>query len=329
MRRIHIHIHRPGQRTVDMDFREADHPRAANGEFAPTAETTKAVAKAAASSKKAVVPKWTKHDGTDFTPEEHARLKALKVRPDLTRIKLADDPTAKLQVTGLDSKGRTQRIYSAEHSEKAAAEKFARLKAFNSAAGGIMTSAQHDMANTRLPQRQRDAAAVIKLIARTGFRIGSEKDTGADSKAYGASTLTKEHIKLGKDGNISFNFGAKSGVTITKELQDHELHRYLKERMKTASAGEKVFDVPAPLVRKYLKAAGGAEFKVKDFRTWNGTNEALKKIAELPEPTDPKSFAAFRLAVAKHVSAHLGNTPKVALDAYIDPAVFGKWSHLQ
>jgi DNA topoisomerase-1 len=327
-----LHLHYKGRTiTLDEEFKEAEHPRAPNGEFAPTgsssAETSKAITRA--KSKPPSAPKWTKHGGGTFTEEEHARLRALKVPPAWTNIRLSDDPNAALQVHGVDEKGRTQRKYSAAHSEQAAAAKFTRLKAFNGAAGAILTAAQHDMADSKLPRAQRDVAAVIKLIAATGFRIGSDRDTGADAQAYGASTLTKEHIKVGKDGKLSFEFIGKKGVSISKEIQNHELARYLKERLKDAAPGDRVFDVPPASVRKYLKAAGGTEFKVKDFRTWHGTNEALKKSAELPEPTDAKSFTKHRLEVAKHVAAHLGNTPAVALDAYIDPAVFAKWSHLK
>lgn len=313
---LHIHVH-----TVDNDFREADHPRAANGEF--VAEGVAKVAVAKAKKKAAPAVSWTKHGGGTFTEEEHARLRSMRIPPAWTHIKLSADPKAPLQVVGRDAKGRAQYRYSAEHSAAAAAAKFTRLRAFNKVAGPIVQSANSDMFDKSLPQDQRDAAAVIKLVSATGFRIGSDKDTGAEEKAYGASTLTKEHVTLGKDGMISFAFVGKKGVRITKTLQNHEIHRYLKEKMR--GEGDRLFDVPAAAVRKYLKSRGGEEFKVKDFRTWNGTNEALKAISGMPVPADRKTFEKQRLEVGKRVAEHLGNTPKIALDAYIDPAVFAKW----
>lgn len=313
-------------RSLDEEFKESEHPRAPDGEFTRGVGGHAASTIAAAKKQKAE-PAWTKHDGTAFAPHETERLKALRIPPAWQRIKLSDDPTAPLQATGYDVKGRRQYVYSAAHSEKAAAEKFARLKAFNAVASKIVASATSDMMNPKLKPAQRDAAAVVKLISATGFRIGSEDNTGADVQAHGASTLTREHVKVKRDGTLSFDFIGKKGVQITKTIKDPELARYVKAKLD--SGAEKIFDARQDLIRGYLKAQGGAEFKVKDFRTWNGTNMALKTITSLPEPTNAKEYKKFRLEVGKATAAHLGNTPTVALAAYIDPSVFARWSHLQ
>lgn len=332
MSRIHVYIHpRRGQTLrvpVGDKFVEADHPRDKDGEFAKTG-ASKAITKTATSSKTAVAPKWTKHGGGDFTPEEMQRLKDLKVRPDLTEIKLASDPKARLQAMGKDAKGRTQRVYSAEHHGAAASAKFARLRAFNAVAGKIVTAANYDMFNGKLPQSQRDAAAVIKLISSSGFRIGSDRDTRADAKALGASTLTASNVTVGKNGDVHFDFTGKSGVHNVHTVNNHELARYLRKRLTEVKGTDRIFHVPPATIRKYLKSKGGQEFKVKDFRTWTATNEALKALEGAHEPTNAKEFAAMRLAVGKAVSRKLGNTPKVALESYVDPMVFAKWSHLQ
>jgi DNA topoisomerase-1 len=310
----------------DESFREAEHPRESDGQFAPKGQgsTTKAPAAPKAA------PKWTKAGGGDFTPPEHARLRALKVPPAWTSVKLYPEHSA-IQVTGVDVKGRTQRKYSAEHSEKAAAEKFARLKSFNAVVGNIVTSASSDMNNSRLAPVTRDAAAVVKLIALTGFRIGSERDTGADKQAYGASTLTREHVQV-KGDTITFNFTGKKGVEQSKTITDAGLAKYVRGRIGTKEDrlrhyDAKLFNASPMAIRSYLKSRGGTEFKPKDFRTWNGTNAALKVISTMPVPKDEKEFARQRLEVGKAVAKHLGNTPIVALAAYIDPAVFGQWRH--
>ncbi len=333
MNRLHVIIHQ-GLREVLRyrlptrdKFVEAEHPRAPDGEFAKTG-AAKAVTKAATSSKQALAPRWTKHGGGEFTPEELSRLKALKVRPDLTEIKLSPDPAAYLQLTGKDAKGRTQRIYSAEHHGKQAAAKFARLRAFNAVAGKIVTASNYDMFNKKLPQSQRDAAAVIKLISSSGLRIGSDRDTKADAKALGASTLTASNVKLGKNGDIHLDFTGKSGVHNVHTVNNPELARYLKGRLPELDPTDRIFNVPQQTIRRYMKSKGGEEFKVKDFRTWTGTNEALKAIEGKAEPTTTKEFAAFRLEVGKAVAKKLGNTPKVALDSYVDPMVFARWKHL-
>lgn len=330
---IHIHVH-------DDEFKEAEHPRAKNGEFTAGAAqgATKAVGKAktAAQGKASpespakpprAAPAWTMHHGGKPTQEEHARLTKLRVPPAWTGIKLAPDDSHALQVTGKDVKGRSQYLYSAAHSEKAAAEKFARLKAFHGVAGKILTQAQQDMFNDKLPQRQRDAAAGTRLIAETGFRIGSDTDTGADVKAHGASTLTGEHVQV--NGNkLTFAFVGKKGVNITKTVEHPELARFIRDAKKRNGDGA-LFRATDANVRDYFHGAGGDGFKVKDFRTWQGTNEALKALGGMREPTTAKEFQAMRLAVGKQVAAHLGNTPTVALESYIDPTVFARWRHLK
>ena len=42
-------------------------------------------------------------------------------------------------------------------------------------------------------------------------------------------------------------------------------------------------------------------------------------------PKDEKAYKKAVLKVAKEVAAKLGNTPAVALKAYISPVVFAQW----
>lgn len=263
---------------------------------------------------------WTMHTGDKPTAEQSTRLKSLRVPPAWTNIKLADDPNAALQVVGKDAKGRAQYLYSAEHSAKAAAEKFARLKEFNTVAAGIAEKSNSDMNNKKLAPKARDSAAVIQLISKTGFRIGSDDDTGADVKAHGATTLEGSHVKV-KGDTMTFDFIGKKGVNIKKTLVDANLAKYIQAKKRQNGDG-KLFDTDDASVRDYFHASGGKDFKVKDFRTWNATNLALEEMQKPPVPKDEKEFKAKQKQVATVVSQHLGNTPKVAMESYIDPAVW-------
>ena len=296
------------------EFKEAQHPRASNGEFGSGGESTAETAKP---EKKTA---WTMEGGGRPSDDQTARLSTLRVPPAWTDIKLSADPTASLQVVGKDAKGRSQYLYSTAHSAKAAAEKFARLKAFNAAAKGIVSKSNADMLDTEKPQRIRDAAAVTQLIAKTGFRIGSDTDTGAEVKAHGASTLRGDHVEVSGD-ELTFDFIGKKGVNIKKTLTDPALAKYIGERKAEVGSGQ-LFTSTDANVRDYFHGSGGADFKVKDFRTWNATNLALQEMSKPPEPKTEAEFKKKQLAVAKVVAANLGNTPKVALDSYIDPAVW-------
>lgn len=253
-------------------------------------------------------------------PEFEARKKELGVPPGWTDVRINKNPKADLLAVGKDSKGRTQYLYSAEHDEKSAAEKFARLKEFNKELPKIRERIQSDLKNPDLPPADREAAAVLTLIDKTGFRVGSDDETGADVKAYGASTLLARQVKI-KGDRVEFTFIGKKGVPIAKIVKDKELAEILAPRV---AAGGRLFDTSDDKVRDYLHSRDGA-FKVKDFRTWNGTSKALETIKGMPVPKTQKEFDASRRAVGDKVALHLGNTRTVALASYIDPAVWSKW----
>jgi DNA topoisomerase-1 len=249
-----------------------------------------------------------------------ARRKELKLPPAWTDVRINKDHNADLQATGKDKKGRTQYRYSAEHSESAAAEKFDRLKEFNKELPQIRSKVAADLKNKDLSEDLQEAAAVLTLIDKTGFRVGSDTDTGADKQAYGASTLRAEHVKI-KGDEVTFTFVGKKGVDIEKVLEDKQLAALLKPRV---AAGGRLFDTSDAKVRDYLHSRDG-DFKVKDFRTWHGTTTALRAIKDREAPKNKTEYERFRKEVGKVVADHLGNTPTVALASYIDPAVWSPW----
>jgi len=293
---------------TDKDWKEEEHPRSANGEFG-----------SGGASKK--THHWTMEGDKKPTDSQIERLKKLRVPPAWTGIRLSTDEKADLQVVGKDAKGRTQYLYSAEHSERAAAEKFARLKEFNKVANKISDSAKKDMLDKNQPDKVRDAAAITYLISQTGFRIGSETNTQAEVQAFGASTLKGSHVQV-KGDVIDFEFIGKKGVSIKKQLVDKSMAKYITDRKKQVGDEGKLFTASDASTRDYFKANGGTNFKVKDFRTWVGTQLALKEMVKPPPVKTEKDLISKKKDVAKVVSSHLGNTPTVAIQSYIDPAVW-------
>src|SRR6185295_2384152 len=111
------------------------------------------------------------------------RLEKMRIPPAWTNVFISNNPNAPLQATGLDSKGRRQSLYSAKHTERAAAEKFERLKAFRKELPRIRAEMAKDMAGTT--PKETEPSSALFLIERTGMRIGGEGDTRAEKKAYG------------------------------------------------------------------------------------------------------------------------------------------------
>jgi DNA topoisomerase I len=242
-----------------------------------------------------------------------ARAKALRVPPAWTGLRMSVDPENPLQATGQDSKGRMQYLYSAKHSEEQAAEKFARVKQFVRELPKIDRAIAADAGS-------REEAACLMLIRKTGIRIGSEHDTGAEKQAYGASTLTAKQVKVQGD-TVKLKFVGKKGVDISLKVKDQQLATILAARV---AKGGKLFDTDDAKVRDYLHSIDGP-FKVKDFRTAKAAEVALQAVRSMPEPRNAKEFAKARNAVGDAVAAKLGNTRSVALSSYVPPEVFSAW----
>lgn len=249
------------------------------------------------------------------TKDHEARAKALGIPPAWKSVWINPDDQAALQATGVDGKGRKQYLYSAAHSQAAAAAKFERLTALNAALPAIRKALVSE-----LKGEGGDSMAALRLIERTGIRVGSTAETQGKVKAYGATTLLGKHILLGKDGQIALDFVGKSGKRNTRVFKDKELHAYLSGR--ELSDDQPVFKTTDSTVRAAMKRVGGEDFSPKDFRTWHGTAVAIKALERLPKPKTLAEAEKVRKAVAREVSTFLNNTPAVALDSYINPAVF-------
>jgi DNA topoisomerase-1 len=267
------------------------------------------------------------HDGkqwTGGTAADRARLKALRVPPAWKNVRLNVDPHADKQVTGTDKKGRTQSLYTSEYRARQDAAKFERLKDFNKVLPHAVDKMRADMLNKSLDAKTRDSAAATYLISQTGIRIGSNKETGAEKQAYGASTLQGRHVKI--DGEwMTLSFVGKKGVAQRIKLQDKDLANYIKE--KAADRRENIFAESSDAnIRKYFHSIVGDQFEVKDMRTWTGTATALRVLSGLKPPKNEAAYKKGVKAVAKTVSDKLGNTPAMALKAYIDPTVFKSWA---
>lgn len=288
---------------LDADFVESEHPRDSIGRFGNGTGIS--------ISRNAETKQWS---------EQHDRAKALGIPPAWTEVQINSDPEGELQAFGRDAKGRAQYIYSAAHSTAAAQAKFVRLKKFNTVVKNLLSNATSDMQNTKLSQQERDSAAVVCLIGATGFRIGGDSDTQADEQAFGASTLLMKHVSISGD-TVTFNFTGKSGVAQAHNVKNAALATYLSAHK--AGGSEKVFGATSDAaVRNYFHKVAGADYKVKDLRTWKATALAYSLCRKIQAPLSSAAFKKARFMVGDAVAKVLGNTRSMALGAYIDPAVF-------
>lgn len=226
-------------------------------------------------------------------------------------------------MTGRDSKGREKRLYSNSHDMQASAAKFGRVSELRKKRDKIFKEVDSDIRK----DNKTEEALVTKLIMKTGMRPGSDVDTKSDYKSYGATTLEGRHVVQNSDGSVSLKFvpGKKKGKEIEMPVHDSEFGKQLLERSRSVGPEGRMFHTTAEKVRNYSKSKDGGGFKTKDHRTALGTDTAVQLIETLAEPKNLKEYKSSVKNIAEKVSNLLGNTPSIALKAYIDPHVFSVW----
>lgn len=264
------------------------------------------------------------HAATRVEKESFRERFGKAIPPAWTDVHIADDlDTAKLLVRGKDAKGRGQSIYSQAHTESQAEAKFARVKAFAAHLDTLDAAVERDAMSN-------DDAAALLLIRRLGMRPGSNRDTGADKEAHGATNLKVEHVTVGEDGAAHFDFIGKKGVHIQLSTKDPLIAAVIRKRLvdRGGEQGVQLFSTTEDKTRAYMRSNGvPAEFLLKDLRTVHANVVALRAIARRGDST-PKTqtqYRQWRKEIGELVSAQLGNTPALALQSYINPTVFTKW----
>ena len=261
-------------------------------------------------------PGGAAQQAADNKAKATAKERGYRVPPAWHHVEVAKDPSADLQVTGIDSKGRKQYIYTAEASQRGAAQKFARLKQFTRDYPKMMENVESDMKSGA----KAEEARALYLISKTGFRIGGDRDTGAEQQAFGASTLLGSHVSV-KGNKVMFNFVGKKGVQQNHTLEDANVAKWCKGK----GPNDRLFNTTPDKVRDYLHEVSGKDYKVKDFRTHVATATAIQTMKGMPKPTTKTQLTKAVNNVAKVVAEKLGNTPAMAKNAYINPAVWGAW----
>jgi DNA topoisomerase-1 len=258
-------------------------------------------------------------DAQDWAPATDEERASLRVPKGWTDVEVNRAPGARLLARGRDSAGRRQGVYSAEHTEAQAAAKFSRMRVLGSTIGAL---------DVGLKERaDDDTARCLTLIRKMGLRPGSNADTRAKIKAYGATTLLAEHVVVDMDRPypVSLRFTGKKGVQIDLPVEDAELAGMLTEQSEGKGPGEPLFQTDERKANALLKELTLPEFKVKDLRTYLANETALDLMSGMEPPVNMTEFRKRRREIAVGVSARLGNTPAMALASYINPAVFVDW----
>jgi DNA topoisomerase-1 len=249
-------------------------------------------------------------------------LQKVRIPPAWSDVHVNIDPKEALWVKGRDVKGRTQSIYSPKFANSQALQKFARVQKLEQKFATV--EAKNEKYRGSKDQEKKDSADALKLIFHTGIRPGSEKDTGAEKQAYGATTLLGKHLVQNEDG-MSLQFTGKKGVDLNIPITDKDVASMLSARASSSGAEGKLFpNTSAASLLDHTHSIGG-QIKTKDFRTLLANRIAKEQVANTQVPVSAKDYKKAVKAVATVVASKLGNTASIALKSYINPHVFSAW----
>ncbi|AZO11744.1 MULTISPECIES: DNA topoisomerase IB [unclassified Mesorhizobium] len=270
-------------------------------------------------------------NGRAVDPATLDRIKAIVIPPAWTDVWISPDPNGHIQATGRDQRGRKQYRYHAQWTEERDGVKYSSLVAFAESLPGLRRQVDADLRRRGLPL-ERVVASIVWLLDNTMIRVGNAA-YARDNKSFGLTTLRDRHVDI-EGSSLRFAFKGKSGKEWKLKLVDRRIARVVRGAQDLP--GQKLFQylgedgnrrpVRSEDVNAYIRAAAGAEFSSKHFRTWGGTIHAASLFAqaELPESAAQRKRAMN--SIIDKVAERLGNTRAVCRRCYIHPLVFEAWS---
>ncbi|MSU89217.1 DNA topoisomerase IB [Rhodobacteraceae bacterium 2CG4] len=251
-------------------------------------------------------------------PQERARIASIAVPPAYESVWITPKPLGHLQATGRDARGRKQYRYHEAWQAMRAQRKYDGLASFGRnlprLRARITAGLQADGGSRELA-----LAAVLALLDRAAIRIGSAA-YARENRSFGATTLLGKHARF--DGNgVELDFPGKGGQPVVCRLHGSRLQAALHKVQDLPGAGLISWQaedgachaVRSEEVNAALEEICGDGVTAKTFRTWNGTYAAFLA-----------AMAAGEIGIAELAEAaseRLGNTPTVARNSYIHPAV--------
>jgi len=259
------------------------------------------------------------HDRTQWP----THIQKLRVPPAWQNVQYSHNAEAPLQVVGYDTKGRKQYIYHQNFATQQAQVKYARIRELEDKFDSILAQNRENQQSS--DPRVREHADAAALIMAMGVRPGSEADTQAETKAYGATTLLGRHVvPLVKGTRLRFT--GKKGVPLDLPVDDPEISKMLISRAsKSGRTGQLFPSVSSHSMLDYIHSFDGGGFKSKDMRTHLAAKTAQSMMRDMTAPTSATQYKKSVREVAKAVSEKLGNTPAIALQSYIPPSTFAEW----
>ncbi len=241
------------------------------------------------------------------TQEEMTRIKKLCIPPNWDNVKIANSPISYLQATGNDSK-KVQYIYHPMWIFLTKSEKYRRMGLFSKKINAFCKKIKGSVEPINI---------MFMILQKTHIRVGNDcyaKDNGT----YGLASLEKRHIKINKN-NINLSFIGKKGVSQSITFKDNTCLTFLKNKLKTITSKDRVFNISPSVLNKYLQDNIGDIFTCKDFRTYASNMLFLKLLCKLELPNTQKEIKNNLKTTYDSVAKQLGHTKEISKKSYVMP----------
>ncbi len=260
-------------------------------------------------------------DGARITDrDEIDRLNKVGLPPAYDRAWFCPSPTGHIQAIGYDDKGRKQYRYHEDFRAQQEAAKYDLCADFGRALPKLRERVEDDLGKRSL-SLETVSAAVVRLLDTEHIRVGNEAYATAN-KSFGATTLRTRHAKvLGR--TVKMRFKGKHGIERELNITDKSLARLVKKCHDLP--GQHLFQyldddgqaqpVTSSDVNTYIKAAMGADFTAKHFRTWGASTIAFDQLCKAGEN------GISLKEMLEPVAEALGNTPAISRKSYVHPAL--------
>lgn len=232
--------------------------------------------------------------------------------------------------------GAIKNAYTPEFLQRNAEKKWERVsKLTQQDVSMIKKKAEDIFSDESVDEKDREAAAIISIIAHTGLRRGDRLKFNRTGNR-GVSTLSPSNISI-KGNKVTFSFVGKSYQDNSAQLESPKLASFLKQLQANNKEETFLFNTTDQTIDSVYDSIGGDGFKIKDLRTYVATDLARQILFEeskqapppldknLPEKEQKKLIKDKLNECYKLVSERLNNTPTMAKTSYIHPNIINTW----
>jgi len=255
---------------------------------------------------------------SNVSKEDSMRIQKLRIPPNWKDVQISKDPCSKVQVTGKDSRNRTQYIYHPLWVMFSKDSKYDKMKSLNFNKFKTVISKI-----SKQPEINKDyvIANMFILMKDLNIRVGNEIYL-QENDSVGLTTMSKSHFK-----NNKLIFKGKKGVQHEKDLSKQHLIFINKiltfpgNSLFKYCCNKNYLTVSSNDMNDFLKQQIDVNMTTKDVRTYSANIIFEKKYKELLKKGLLNQNKA-RIEAIKYTAEQLGNTPKVCRDSYINPELY-------